>query len=138
MFKCTVLLRHSPLTVASMAMLVILKLLVVLIMISNLLSQAGLLEHMGGGILGGKALGNVQNIGDFDSVDANPQSVDVEGTINIFLSNSRPTTMDIDETAVIAVTIPFEDSLAPLLSHVAKYYSPISGRYFKSFQSAII
>ena len=91
-----------------------------------------------GGILGGKALGNVQNIGDFDSVDANPQSVDVEGTINIFLSNSRPTTMDIDETAVIAVTIPFEDSLAPLLSHVAKYYSPISGRYFKSFQSAII
>ncbi|KAF8951729.1 hypothetical protein BDZ97DRAFT_1909735 [Flammula alnicola] len=79
-----------------------------------------------GGLFRGKALGNAPNIGDFESVNVHPQSVDVEGTVNIFPSNTRPTTLDIDETAIIAVTIPFEEALAPLLQHVAKYYSPIS------------
>ena len=81
-----------------------------------------------GGDIGGRALGNVPNIGDFDSTDVNSQSVDVEGTVNIFPSDIRPTTMDIDETAVIAVIVPFEESLAHLLQHVAKYYSPLSDR----------
>ncbi|KAF8961578.1 hypothetical protein BDZ97DRAFT_1664120 [Flammula alnicola] len=79
-----------------------------------------------GGLFRGKALGNAPNIGDFESVNVRPQSVDVEGTVNIFPSNTRPTTLDIDETAIIAVTIPFEEALAPLLQHIAKYYSPIS------------
>jgi hypothetical protein len=86
-----------------------------------------------GGFIGGKALGNMPNIGDLDSTDVNSQFVDVEGTVNLFPSNMRPTTMDIDETAVIAVTIPFEEALAPLLHQVAKYYSPLSGRYFKVY-----
>lgn len=81
-----------------------------------------------GGIIRGSALGNAPNIGDFESVSVAPQFVDVEGTVNIFPSNDRPTTLDIDETAVIAVTMPFEEGLAPLLQYVAKYYSPISGR----------
>ena len=91
-----------------------------------------------GGILRGKALENNPNVGDFDSVDVNSQSVDVEAIVNIFPSNTRPTTIDIEETAVIAVVIPFEGALAPLLQHVAKYYSPISGRYFKLYKNAII
>ena len=53
--------------------------------------------------------------------------IDLEGTVNIFPSNTRPTTIDIDETAVTAVIIPFEGALAPLLQHVVKYYSPMSG-----------
>jgi hypothetical protein len=80
-----------------------------------------------GGIIRGKALGNVPNIGDFDSVDPDPQFVDVEATVNIFPSNTWPTTIDIDQMAVIAVIIPFEEDLASLLQQVAKYYSPISG-----------
>ena len=71
------------------------------------------------------------NIGDFDSRNVNSQFVDVEGTVNLFPSDTRPTTMDINENAVIAVMIPFEEALAPLLQQVAKYYSPLSGRYFK-------
>jgi hypothetical protein len=80
-----------------------------------------------GGIIRGKALGNVPNIGDFDSVDPDPQFVDVEATVNIFPSNTQPTTIDIDQMAVIAVIIPFEEDLASLLQQVVKYYSPISG-----------
>jgi hypothetical protein len=53
--------------------------------------------------------------------------VDVEATVNIFPSNTWPTTIDIDQMAVIAVIIPFEEDLASLLQQVAKYYSPISG-----------
>jgi hypothetical protein len=79
-----------------------------------------------GGVIGGKALGNVPNIGDFNSTDVNSQFVDVEGTVNLFPSNTRPTTLDVDETAIIAVTIPFEKALSPLLQQVAKYYSPLS------------
>ena len=75
-----------------------------------------------GGVIGGKALGNVLNIGNFDSKDVNSQFVDVEGTVNLLPSNTHPTTMDINEAAVIAVTIAFEEALASLLQQVAKYY----------------
>lgn len=78
-----------------------------------------------GGVIRGRALGNVPNVGDFGSTDVNSQFIDVEGTVNLFPSNTHPTTMDIDETALIAVTIPFEEALAPLLQQVAKYYSPL-------------
>ena len=78
-----------------------------------------------GGVIGNRALGNAPNIGDFDSMNVNSQFVDVEGTVNLFPSNMHPTTMDIDETAVIAVIIPFEEALAPLLQQVVKYYSPL-------------
>jgi hypothetical protein len=54
--------------------------------------------------------------------------VNVEATVNIFSSNTQPTTIDIDQTAVIAVIIPFEENLASLLQLVAKYYSLISGK----------
>ena len=79
-----------------------------------------------GGVICGRALGNVPNIGDFDSMDISSQFVDIQGTVNLFPSDTRPTTMDIDETAVIAVVIPFEKALAPLLHQVAKYYFPLS------------
>lgn len=115
----------------SVDVLMILRRLGVLVTILNL-------SRAHGGILRGKALGNNPNVGDFDSVDVNSQSVDVEAIVNIFPSNTRPTTIDIEETAVIAVVIPFEGALAPLLQHVAKYYSPISGRYFKLYKNAII
>ncbi|EDR11747.1 uncharacterized protein LACBIDRAFT_323909 [Laccaria bicolor S238N-H82] len=78
-----------------------------------------------GATIHGKALGNAPNIGDFDPA-GDDISIDIEGTVNLFPSNTRPTTIDIDEAAVIAVTIPFEGALAPLLQHVAKYYSPMS------------
>ena len=84
-----------------------------------------------GATIGGRALGNTPNIGDFDAVEDDPPSIDIEGTVNLFLSNTRPTTLDIDETAVIAVNIPFEGALAPLLQCIAKYYSPMASRYFK-------
>lgn len=83
-----------------------------------------------GATIRGRALGNAPNIGDFDAA-GDDTSIDIEGTVNLFPSDTRPTTVDIDETAVIAVTIPFEGALAPLLQHVAKYYSPMSGKYFK-------
>jgi len=86
-----------------------------------------------GATIGGKALGNTPNIGDFDSGDDDMLSVNVEGTVNLFPSNTRPTTMDIDETAVIGVTIPYEGDLAHLLQSVAKYYSPMSGMYLKFY-----
>jgi hypothetical protein len=86
-----------------------------------------------GGIIRGKALGNAPNIGDFDSVDPAPEFVDVDATVNIFPSNTRPITIDVDETAVIAVIIPFEEDLALLLKSVAKYYSSMSGRQFKLY-----
>jgi len=86
-----------------------------------------------GGTIGGKAIGNAPNIGDFIPVEDDTLSTNIEGTVNLFLSNTQPTTLDIDETAVIAVTIPFEGDLAPLLQHVAKYYSPMSGKYFKFY-----
>ena len=57
--------------------------------------------------------------------------MDVDATINIFASNTRPTTIDVDETAVIAAIIPFEEDLAFLLKSVAKYYSSMSGKQFK-------
>jgi hypothetical protein len=86
-----------------------------------------------GGIIHSKALGNAPNIGDFDSVDPAPEFVDVDATVNIFPSNTRPITIDVDETAVIAVIIPFEEDLALLLKSVAKYYSSMSGRQFKLY-----
>lgn len=86
-----------------------------------------------GGIIRGKALGNAPNIGDFDLVDPAPQFVDVDATVNIFPSNTRPTTIDVDEMPVIAVVIPFEEDLAFLLKSVAKYYSLMSGRQFKLY-----
>ena len=79
-------------------------------------------------------MGNAPNIGDFDMAD-DDAPIDLEGTVNVFPSNTRPTTIDIDETAVIAVTIPFEGGLAPLLQQVVKYYSPMSGKYFKYYLS---
>ena len=85
-----------------------------------------------GATIRGKALGNAPNIGDFNAVD-NDTPIDVEGTVNLFPSSTRPTTIDIDESAVIAVTIPFEGDLAPLLQRIAKYYSPMSGKYFKYY-----
>jgi hypothetical protein len=48
--------------------------------------------------------------------------------VNIFSSNTCPITIDIDETAVIAVIISFKEDLALLLKSVAKYYSSMSGR----------
>jgi len=86
-----------------------------------------------GGIIRGKALGNAPNIGDFDSVDLAPPSVDFDATVNILPSNTRPTTVNVDETAVMAVMTPFEEDLASLLKSVAKYYSPMSGRQFKLY-----
>ena len=86
-----------------------------------------------GGIIHSKALGNAPNIGDFDLVDPAPQFVDVDATVNIFPSNTRPTTIDVDEMPVIAVVIPFEEDLAFLLKSVAKYYSSMSGRQFKLY-----
>lgn len=83
-----------------------------------------------GATIRGKALGNAPNIGDFDAA-GDDTSIDIEGTVNLFPSDTRPTTIDIDETAVIAVTIPFEGALAPLLQRVVKYYSPMSGKYLK-------
>jgi hypothetical protein len=85
-----------------------------------------------GATIRGRALGNAPNIGDFNAVDDNT-SIDIEGTVNLFPSNTRPTTVDIDETAVIAVTIPFEGSLAPLLQRIVKYYSPMSGKHFNHY-----
>jgi len=82
-----------------------------------------------GGIIRGKALGNAPNIGDFDLVDPALEFVDVDATVNIFSSNTRPTTIDVDETAVMAVIMPFEEDLASLLKGVAKYHSPLSGRH---------
>ena len=86
-----------------------------------------------GGIIHSKALGNAPNIGDFDLVDPAPQFVDVDATVNIFPSNTRPTTIDVDEMPVIAVVVPFEEDLAFLLKSVAKYYSSMSGRQFKLY-----
>jgi len=83
-----------------------------------------------GGFIRGNALGNAPNIGDFDSIDVPSPFVDVEGIVNIFASNTRPTTIDIDKTAMIAVIVPFEECLAPLLQSVARYYSPMSGMLF--------
>jgi hypothetical protein len=83
-----------------------------------------------GGIIRGKALGNAPNIGDFNLDDVAPEFVDLQGTVNIFPSNTRPTTIEIDDTAIIAVVIPFQQELAPLLQYVAKYYSPIAGRLY--------
>jgi hypothetical protein len=85
-----------------------------------------------GATIRGRALGNAPNIGDFNAIDGDTP-VDVEGTVNLFPSNTRPTTVDIDETAVIAVTIPFEGALAPLLQHIVKYYSSMSGKHFKYY-----
>ena len=82
-----------------------------------------------GGIIHGKALGNAPNIGDFDLADPAPEFVDIDATVNIFSSNTHPTTIDVDETAIMAVVIPFEEDLASLLKGVAKYYSPLSGRH---------
>ena len=86
-----------------------------------------------GGIIHGKALGNTPNIGDFDSVELAPQFVDVDATVNIFPSNTCPTTINVDETAIMAVIVPFEEDLASLIKSVAKYYSPMSGRQFKLY-----
>jgi len=86
-----------------------------------------------GGIIRGKALGNAPNIGDFDLVDPSPQFVDVDAIVNIFPSNTCPTTIDVDEMPVIAVIIPFEEDLAFLLKSVAKYYPLMSGRQFKLY-----
>ena len=86
-----------------------------------------------GGTIGGKAVGNAPNIADFNAAEDDSSSINVEGTVNLFPSSTRPTTLDIDETAVIAVTIPFEGDLAPLLKHIAKYYSSMSGKYFKFY-----
>jgi hypothetical protein len=83
-----------------------------------------------GRIIHGKALGNVR---DFDSVDPAPEFVDVDATVNIFPSNTCPITIDVDEMAVIAVIIPFEEDLALLLKSVAKYYSLMSGKQFKLY-----
>ena len=86
-----------------------------------------------GGIIRGKALGNAPNIGDFDPVHPAPDFVDVDATVNIFPSNTCPTTTDVDETPIMAVEIPFEEDLASLLKCIAKYYSPISGRQFRLY-----
>jgi hypothetical protein len=83
-----------------------------------------------GATIRGRALGNAPNFGDFEPVDDSP-SIDIEATVNLFPSNTRPTTIDIDDTAVIAVTVPFEGALAPLLQRIVKYYSPMSGKHFK-------
>ena len=58
-----------------------------------------------GGIIHGKALGNAPNIGDFDLVDPAPQFVDVDATVNIFSSNTHPTTIDVDKIAVVILYI---------------------------------
>jgi hypothetical protein len=91
-----------------------------------------------GGIIRGKALGNAPNIGDFDLVEPDHQFVNVEGTVNILPSNTRPTTIDIDETAVIAAIIPFEEDLASLLHSVSKYYSSMLGMYSKVYLKIVI
>ncbi|KIJ99615.1 hypothetical protein K443DRAFT_8259 [Laccaria amethystina LaAM-08-1] len=78
-----------------------------------------------GATIRGRALGNAPNFGDFEPVDDSP-SIDIEATVNLFPSNTRPTTIDIDDTAVIAVTVPFEGALVPLLQRIVKYYSPMS------------
>ena len=97
--------------------------------------QSGGASRAYGGIICGKALGNAPNIGDFDPVHPAPDFVDVDATVNIFPSNTHPTTTDVDKTPIMAVEIPFEEDLASLLKCIAKYYSPISGRqlrlYFK-------
>ena len=87
-----------------------------------------------GATIHGRALGNAPNIGDFNAVDEDT-TINIEGTVNLFPSNTWPTTVDVDETAVNAVTIPFEGALAPLLQHIIKYYSPMSGKHFKYYFS---
>ena len=71
-------------------------------------------------------------------VETDHQFVNVEGTVNIFLSNTHPTTIDIDETAVIAAIVPFEENLGSLLHSVSKYYSSMSGMYSKVYLKFMI
>ena len=106
------------------------------VVLPTMLSQVEHLEHIGG-IIHGKALGNTPKIGDFDLVEPDHQFVNVEGTVNIFPSNTCPTTMDINETAVIAAIVPFEESLGSLHS-VSKYYSSMSGMYSKVYLKIMI
>ncbi|KAF8961698.1 hypothetical protein BDZ97DRAFT_1759713 [Flammula alnicola] len=78
-----------------------------------------------GGILRGRALGNAANIGDLNPDNMSPEPIDIEATVNLFVSKERPSSLDVDESAIISVQIPYVEQLAPLLEDVAKCYSPV-------------
>ena len=68
---------------------------------SKLVGSSGASKPNGATICG-RALGNAPNIGDFDTA-GDDAPIDIEGTVNLFPSNSQTTTIDINETAIIAV-----------------------------------
>jgi len=83
-----------------------------------------------GGILRGRALGNVFNIGDpFDDIpqDVAPLS---RGRVNVTIVPQPPSDVIIENpTSHLKVVSPCYDTLGPLLKKVAKSYSPVRSKY---------
>jgi len=83
-----------------------------------------------GGILRGRALGNVFNIGDpFDDI---PQDVAplARGRVNVTIVQQPPSDVIIENpTSHLKVVSPCYDTLGPLLKKVAKSYSPVRSKY---------
>ncbi|PPQ88061.1 hypothetical protein CVT25_013640, partial [Psilocybe cyanescens] len=78
-----------------------------------------------GGILRGNAVGNVSNIGDWDLCNKSPDHIELDATVNLFVSMDQPTSLNIDESAIMSVQLPYEEKLASVLTGVARCYSPV-------------
>lgn len=80
-----------------------------------------------GGIIRGRAIGNAPNIGDLQRLS--PEHVDIQGLVDLVLSNDRPNVLEVDPSSVVAVSIPYTEQLGPVLERVARSYSPIRSIY---------
>ena len=83
-----------------------------------------------GGIIRGNAVGNTPNIGDFESMEVTSEPVEITlmASVNLWHSEKPPTTLEIDQNSIIGVEIPYVDTLAPLLQHVARCCSPLQSK----------
>ena len=83
-----------------------------------------------GGILHGRAFGNVPNIGDaFDDMQQDVRPLP-QGHINITIVQQPPGDVVIENpTSHLKVLSPCYETFAPLMKKVAKSYSPVCSKY---------
>lgn len=79
-----------------------------------------------GGIVRGRAAGNVYNFGDEGAFALDEGTIKPDGRVSLAVVTQPPRTLEVDQTnSVIKVVTPCFSSMAPLLKHVSRQYSPV-------------
>ncbi|PPQ85612.1 hypothetical protein CVT25_012659 [Psilocybe cyanescens] len=95
------------------------------LVVSTTIAAGHVHQDNGSSTIGPDHVGNVSNIGDWDLCNKSPDHIELDATVNLFVSKDRPTSLNIDESAIMSVQLPYEEKLASVLTGVARCYSPV-------------